>query len=59
MLEVGAVLPYQYHDHLLQGNWAGYRECHIESDVLLIYEIDEVLNTLTLVNIGSHAYLFG
>ncbi|MDR1766452.1 MAG: type II toxin-antitoxin system YafQ family toxin, partial [Lachnospiraceae bacterium] len=24
-------------DHALKGEWAGYRECHIEPDWLLIY----------------------
>jgi mRNA interferase YafQ len=28
-------------DHRLAGNWQGRRECHIESDWLLIYKQDE------------------
>ena len=43
-------------DHALIGNWAGYRECHIESDWLLIYSINEV--ELVLVRTGSHSELF-
>lgn len=27
----------KYKDHALTGNWKGYRDCHIESDWLLIY----------------------
>ena len=27
-----------YNDHQLSGNWKGHRECHIESDWLLIYQ---------------------
>ena len=55
----GKTLLGQYDDHLLAGNWAGYRECHLGSDLLLIYEIDGNVITLTLINIGSHSYLFG
>ena len=29
-------LPKRYYDHALIGNWAGHRDCHIRSDLLLI-----------------------
>jgi mRNA interferase YafQ len=29
-----------HRDHTLIGNWQGKRECHIESDWLLIYKTD-------------------
>lgn len=29
-------LDARYRDHDLSGNWAGYRECHIKPDLLLI-----------------------
>ena len=29
-------LEAKYQDHLLVSNWKGFRECHIESDWLLI-----------------------
>lgn len=50
-------LPQKANDHSLKANWEGYRECHIESDLLLIYRIDE--HTITLVNLGTHSELFG
>ena len=28
----GEKLPDENYDHILSGNWAGYRECHIEPD---------------------------
>ncbi len=28
-------------DHPLKGDWAGYRECHIGGDFLLIYRLNE------------------
>lgn len=31
------VLPNKNRDHGLSGAWAGYRECHIKPDLLLIY----------------------
>jgi mRNA interferase YafQ len=55
----GKPLAESFHDHALVANWEGYRECHIESNLLLIYRIEESIITLTLVNIGSHPYLFG
>lgn len=47
----------RYRDHPLKGNWRGYRECHIQSDWLLIYRI--VGSDRELARTGSHAALFG
>jgi len=49
-------LPDSYKDHTLIGNFIGRRECHIESDWLLIYKIDG--NNLILERTGSHSDLF-
>lgn len=45
-----------HRDHKLIGNWQGRRECHIESDWLLIYKPteDQVLFERT----GTHSDLF-
>jgi mRNA interferase YafQ len=43
-------------DHELKGDFQGIRECHIESDLLFLYQIDET--DLILLNIGSHSGLF-
>ena len=45
-----------HRDHKLIGNWKGRRECHIESDWLLIYmvESDRVIFERT----GKHSDLF-
>jgi mRNA interferase YafQ len=51
------LLP-KYHDHALQGNWAGYRECHIRPDWLLIYKIERHILTLVLTRTGTHSDLF-
>jgi mRNA interferase YafQ len=50
-------LESQYRDHLLIGDYKGYRECHISPDWLLIYRITET--ELILVRTGSHSDLFG
>ena len=43
-------------DHNLSGNYAGYRECHILPDWLLIYRYDG--DYLELVRTGTHSDLF-
>jgi mRNA interferase YafQ len=45
-------------DHALKGDYAGFRECHIISDWLLIYTIDEGKLILTASRTGSHSDLF-
>lgn len=55
----GEVLPQKYRDHQLKGAFNTYRECHIESDWLLIYKIDKKVLILTLVRSGTHSDLFG
>ena len=50
------ILDRKYHDHELSGNYFGYRECHIESDWLLINKITK--GELKLQRTGSHNDLF-
>ena len=45
-----------HRDHKLSGNWKGRRECHIESDWLLIYKTES--DRITFERTGSHADLF-
>jgi mRNA interferase YafQ len=52
----GQSLEDKYRDHLLVGQYKGTRECHIEPDWLLIYELSET--ELYLIRTGSHADLF-
>lgn len=58
LLASGESLPDKYRDHALSGDWAGYRECHILSDWLLIYYIEEDVLVLTLANTGTHSDLY-
>ncbi len=55
-LLTGQPLPPRYRDHALTGNWAGFRDCHIEPDWLLIYQITST--ELILVRSGYHSDLF-
>ena len=51
-------LDVRYRDHDLSNNWAGYRECHIKPDLLLIYRQHDD-DILKLARLGSHSELFG
>lgn len=51
------MLPDKYKDHALTGNWAGYRDCHIKNDLVLIYKRTE--EGVYLARLGSHSELFG
>lgn len=50
-------LDWRCRDHDLSGDWAGYRECHIKPDLLLIYSKSED-GILRLSRLGSHSELF-
>jgi mRNA interferase YafQ len=43
-------------DHLLSGDWAGFRDCHIKPDLVLIDEKPDD-STSRLVRLGSHSEL--
>lgn len=45
-----------HRDHKLLGDYVGRRECHIESNWLLIYKVDK--NEITFERTGSHSDLF-
>jgi mRNA interferase YafQ len=51
-------LPVANRDHALTGEWAGFRDCHIKPDLLLIYRLPDAAR-LQLVRLGSHSELFG
>lgn len=58
MLASGQNLPEEYKDHALSGKWSGHRECHIQSDWLLVYYCLEDILVLTLARMGTHSDLF-
>lgn len=54
----GTDLPPKHRDHLLSGDYAGFRECHIQPDWLLIYLDEPELCVVTAIRTGSHSDLF-
>ncbi|MBU2633141.1 type II toxin-antitoxin system YafQ family toxin [Patescibacteria group bacterium] len=54
----GEKLNKKYQDHKLKGCMSEYRECHIKSNLLLIYKKDNKNLVLLLINVGSHDDLF-
>ena len=56
----GKKLPPKYRDHALTSskNYKNMRECHIEPDWLLVYQIENDTLTLFLVRTGTHSDLF-
>jgi len=55
-LSMYGYLPEDYKDHTLKGELEGFRDCHIESDWILIYAIDN--ENLYLSRTGTHSDLF-
>jgi len=45
--------------HLLTGNFKGCWECHVQPDLLLIWQEDIENKAIILQRLGSHSELFG
>ena len=45
-----------HRDHKLTGNYVGRRECHMESDWLLVYKYEE--ENIVFERLGTHSDLF-
>ena len=58
LLRQGKELGSKYKDHMLKGEYIGFRECHLKPDWLLIYLVEDDILTLTLIDTGSHTDLF-
>ena len=56
-LQCELALPAQYKDHALTGTMAGYRDCHIFNDLVLIYRIKD--QQLQLIRVNTHSEIFG
>jgi len=57
LLEEKSLDP-KHKDHPLVGNYAGFRECHIQPNWLLIYAVDKGKLILTASRTGTHTDLF-
>ena len=59
ILARGEQLPARNKDHQLTGNLRDFRECHIEPDWLLIYQVHDDILVVTATATGTHADLLG
>lgn len=57
-LSNGERLDTKHRDHLLSGNYGNFRECHIQPDWLLVYQIQDNELVLYLLRTGTHSDLF-
>ena len=57
-LDMREPLEERYRDHLLSGDYDGFRECHITPDWLLVYQVRENELVLFLSRTGTHSDLF-
>ena len=51
-------LPDKNRDHVLTGDYIGFRECHVAPDWLLVYRVEEDELELFLFRTGTHSDLF-
>ena len=60
MVDLQNEIPLQpkHREHVLQGCYKGFLECHLEPDWLLIYKIVPQLKELYFVRTGTHSDLF-
>ena len=54
----GEALPEKNRDHSLTGRYAGFRECYIQPDWLLVYRVEAAALILFLSRTGTHSDLF-
>ncbi|RDU62110.1 type II toxin-antitoxin system YafQ family toxin [Helicobacter didelphidarum] len=52
------ILEPKYKDHALSGNLKGFRDCHINPDLILIYEKDNDRLIIMALRVGSHSKVF-
>ena len=60
LLSKGEKLPPRHRDHQLENsrNYKNLRECHIQPDWLLVYQVQNELKLLRLIRTGTHSDLF-
>jgi len=58
ILEKNGNLPSKFKPHKLVGNFKNTWEAHLKADWLLLWVLDEVSKTITLIGTGSHSDLF-
>jgi mRNA interferase YafQ len=56
LLQTGRPLPEAFREHSLRGEYAGFSECHVDADWLLIYRVKR--DRIVLHRTGTHRQLF-
>lgn len=56
LLRAGVALPASYSEHVLKNEYAGYTECHVDEDWLLIYKPSS--SEVVIHRVGTHKTLF-
>ena len=56
LLAIKSHLPEKFKDHKLNGEWEGYRECHVLFDLLLVYKYYN--KHVELITLDTHEALF-
>ncbi len=56
LLQAGKPLPEAFREHTLEGDFAGFTECHVDADWLLIYRI--LRRRIVFHRTGTHRDLF-
>ena len=56
LLQAGRPLPEAFREHALERDFAGFTECHVDTDWLLIYRI--LRDRIVLHRTGTHRDLF-
>jgi mRNA interferase YafQ len=56
MQKMNGIMGGRFSDHALVGSWGGYRELHVERNVLLIYKLTD--DEIIFVRLGTHDDLF-
>ncbi len=59
MLRKGKKLSPELKNHKLKGNFSNCFECHVKSDILLVYKIKDNELIILLLRLGSHSDIFG
>jgi len=60
LIEAGGhrAIPQKYKPHQLSGNYSKHWECHVLTDLLLIWLQNDTEQSVILVRTGSHSDLF-
>ena len=58
-LSNGETLDEKYYDHALKGKLKDFRDCHIEPNLILLYQITADRLILNALRIGSHSAILG